>query len=306
MLAPLMSITLWPGVGSYRDDVAEATAALAGAVRARLQSAESARRVASVCDRLVERQPAQVDGSHVGAPQRSRHLSSLSAFHHARAVGRRGRLDTTARPHPRAHRGVDSRRRVFPNRGWRLWGWPASTAGRAARWPIVRPPSPSPCGRGHAPGCWARRCICPRNGSHRVSGREDKYLPRLQFAPKYGNWRRRCCARCVRPGSPSPPWPAMPSSATTPRCAACCIAPNCRTRWGCRPISRCSWGRPRSSRRRRWRAKDGRAPAGMRFSLRTPSGRGCGRRPKRRASGDSSRGAMARIVPGARVSVPSA
>ena len=45
--------TLSPGVGSHGDDVAEATAGLAGTVRTGLQSPESARRVASVCARLL-------------------------------------------------------------------------------------------------------------------------------------------------------------------------------------------------------------------------------------------------------------
>ena len=52
----------------------------------------------------------------------------------------------------------------FPKQGLASVGSPDSTAGRAARSPIARRPSPWHCGRGHGRGCWARGCICPRNG----------------------------------------------------------------------------------------------------------------------------------------------
>src|SRR5206468_3027922 len=101
--------TLRSGAGSNRDGVAAPVADVAGAVRRRLRASESARCVASVCDRSAERQSAQVDGSDVGAPERSGHLSSLSALHYACAVGGRRGLDAVAGGGAGSDRGPDPR-----------------------------------------------------------------------------------------------------------------------------------------------------------------------------------------------------
>ena len=97
--------------------MAASVADVAGAVRKRLQSRESARCVASVRHRLAERQSTQVDGSDVGAPQRSRHVSGLPAFHYACAMGGRGSVEATAHRGARAQRCADSRWHKFPETG---------------------------------------------------------------------------------------------------------------------------------------------------------------------------------------------
>ena len=111
--------TLPRSARSHRDRLAAPVADVAGTVRRRLGSTESARRVAALCDRLVERQSLQVDGSDVGAAQRSRDLTSLPVFHHACArctgwvkVTRSGRRVRRGR---RPHAGCSaSRLRIRP------------------------------------------------------------------------------------------------------------------------------------------------------------------------------------------------
>ncbi len=186
---------------------------------------------------------------------------------------------------PEAGHGLGRRRAAVP-------------AARAARSRIARRRSRSRCGPGRGRGCWARRCICPRRGSRRASGRGHGFPRPCDFAPK---WQLALDAAAPGAGGglyASRRWSAMRSSATTRRCAARCTAPSCPTRWASRPISRSSWGR-RSSRRPPPLTGKGRPRTRRRVAARRrrPSKRAPGRPRKRRARGASSRGATARNPP---------
>ena len=163
---------------------------VAGALRSRLRASESARRVAAVCDRSAERQSAQVDGSDVGAPERSGHLSSLSAFHHACAVGGRRGLDPLAGGRAGSHGGADPRWDELPEARLRPRSASrGSTAGRAGRSRIARRRSPSRCGRARGPGCSARRCICRRTWLTPRQRRRGEDSRHGDVRARNGNWR---------------------------------------------------------------------------------------------------------------------
>ena len=170
---------------------------------------------------------------------------ALSAFHHACAVGRRDALETAARAWCRSARGVlilDGT--SFPETGHGLG------RGRAAVLRRARQDRELPDGGhrravdGHAGVAAGRDVVSARGMADAAPARagpdsRDRAI-RAEMATGLD-----AAAPGARGGvHASPPWSAMPSSATTPRCAARCIAPSCPTRWGSRPISRCSWGRP--------------------------------------------------------------
>jgi hypothetical protein len=299
------SATLPCSARSLRDHVAEAIAAVAGGVRRGLQSPESARGVASVCDRLAERQPAQVHGSDVGAPQRSRDLSSLPAFHHACAVGSRDALETAARARPGAHRGADSRRDEFPETRFGLGGR-GPTVLRRARQSCQLPDGSHGCvvdrGAGLAVGC---DVVSARGVAHAVpadAGTDSRdgairaeMATGLDAVPPGARGRihdhgrgRRCRVRRQRHAAPH----------LASRQAALRVGGVVR-----------SHGVPGDARARTATAADG-----HRTSAHPPLlvARHAHRRGTRVggdtpvASGDSSRGAMARIARGGPASVPSA
>src|SRR5262245_54356220 len=107
-------IMLTRGALSHCDRVAAPVADLAGAIRRLLRSTESARGAASLRDGLAQRQSPQVDGSDVGASERSGHVSSVSALHHACAVADRRGVETAARGGAGTARRVDFGRHKFP------------------------------------------------------------------------------------------------------------------------------------------------------------------------------------------------
>jgi hypothetical protein len=181
-------VTLPGSARSHRDGLAAAVADLARAVRRLPRTTESAWSAASLRLGLAQRQPPQVDGSDVDAPERSGHVSRVSTLHHARAVGRRDAVEALARGRARATGRVDSRRHEFPETGHGvgrrhptiLWG-----AGQRGQLP----------GRRHGRlvdgraglVAWGRSCMCRRRGSLPRSARGPAF-PQRSPSHRSGSW----------------------------------------------------------------------------------------------------------------------
>src|SRR6202022_43154 len=104
--------TLARGDRSHGDRARAALDSLARTVSTLLRPSCAAARAADVRARRVQRQRSEVDAGDVGPCHGPDHLSRLSAFHHARGLGRRPDLATAPRDTARAPRRVDDRRAV--------------------------------------------------------------------------------------------------------------------------------------------------------------------------------------------------
>src|SRR6266849_8577376 len=109
--------TLPRGDRSYGDQARAAPDSLARTVSTLLRPSRAAARAADVRARRVQRQRSQVDAGDAGPRHAAGHLPSLSAFHHARDLGRRPDLAASARGAARAPRRVDHRRDQFSQTG---------------------------------------------------------------------------------------------------------------------------------------------------------------------------------------------
>ena len=194
---------------------------VARAVRERVWPRGAAWRVSPLSARSAERQPTQVDERHARAHQRPRCVSSLSALHHRRPVGRCANLAAAAPRDSRTHRRADSRRDQFSQTG--------DAFGRR-RSPVLRHVGQGrqlPGGRhggvvdGRAGVDARRRAVSAGGVAYPDARQRAKFRRRCGFK-RSGGWRSHCCAKSVRPGSTSPRCSAMPNSATTPRCVGRC------------------------------------------------------------------------------------
>ena len=102
--------TLARGDRSHGDRSRAALDSLARTVSTLLRPSGAAARAADVRARRVQRQRSEIDAGDVGPCHRPDHLPRLSAFHHARGLGRRSDLATAPRGAARAPRRVDHRR----------------------------------------------------------------------------------------------------------------------------------------------------------------------------------------------------
>ena len=93
---------------------------MAGAVQELLRPSRAGVVPADLCAGGVQRQRAEVDASDAGAGDRAGSVPSVSAFHHACALGRRGRLATAARRRAGTSRCVDSRQYELSETGTAL------------------------------------------------------------------------------------------------------------------------------------------------------------------------------------------
>src|SRR2546425_7398922 len=84
--------TLGRSAAAYGSGMVGAVGHVAGAIRRLLRPRGTARRVSTISARPAERQSAEVDERDAGAHSRRGQLSSVSALHHSRAVGRRPRV----------------------------------------------------------------------------------------------------------------------------------------------------------------------------------------------------------------------
>src|SRR2546426_4784142 len=89
--------TLARGDRSHGDRAHSAPDSLARTVSTLLRPSRAAARAADVRAWPLQRQRSEVDAGDAGPRHAADHLSSLSAFHHARAVGRRPDLATSPR-----------------------------------------------------------------------------------------------------------------------------------------------------------------------------------------------------------------
>src|SRR5258706_7909242 len=105
--------TLARGDRSHGDGARTAPDSLARTVSTLLRPSRATARPADVRARRVQRQRSQVDAGDAGARYAAGHLSSVSAFHHARRLGRRPDLATAARGAARAPWRADHRRDEF-------------------------------------------------------------------------------------------------------------------------------------------------------------------------------------------------
>src|SRR5713226_9272120 len=105
--------TLARGDRSHGDGAYSARDSLARTVSMLLRPSRATARPADVRARRVQRQRSQVDAGDAGARHAAGHLSSVSAFHHARRLGRRSDLATAARGAARAPWRADHRRDEF-------------------------------------------------------------------------------------------------------------------------------------------------------------------------------------------------
>src|SRR5712691_3006643 len=94
--------TLPRGDRSYGDQARAAPDSLARTVSTLLRPSRAAARAADVRARRVQRQRSQVDAGDAGPRHAAGHLPSLSAFHHARDLGRRPDLAASPRGAARA------------------------------------------------------------------------------------------------------------------------------------------------------------------------------------------------------------
>src|SRR6266536_340337 len=99
--------TLARGDRSHGDRSCAALDSLARTVSTLLRPSCAAARAADVRARRVQRQRPEIDAGDVGPCHRPDHLPRLSAFHHARGLGRRSDLATAPRVAARAPRRVD-------------------------------------------------------------------------------------------------------------------------------------------------------------------------------------------------------
>ena len=105
------------GDRSHGDRTHSAVDALARAVPALLRSSRAAARPADVRARRVQRQRPQVDAGDAGAGHRAGLVSSVSAFHHACAVGCGSDLASAVGNPARAPRRADHRRHQLSETG---------------------------------------------------------------------------------------------------------------------------------------------------------------------------------------------
>lgn len=109
--------TVQRGGGSHGHGAHSAAGAVAGAVQALLRPSGAVDGAAHLRPRRLQRQRADIDAGDAGASHRARRLPSLSALHHACALGCRPGLAPLARGHSRALRRADSRRHQFSEAG---------------------------------------------------------------------------------------------------------------------------------------------------------------------------------------------
>src|SRR4249919_2773322 len=86
--------TLPRGDRPHGDRSRAAFDALARTVSTLLRPSGAAARAADIRARRVQRQRSEIDAGDVGPCHRPDHLPGLSAFHHARGLGRRSALAT--------------------------------------------------------------------------------------------------------------------------------------------------------------------------------------------------------------------
>src|SRR6202011_5624265 len=101
--------TLARGARSHGDRSRATLDSLARTVPTLLRPSCAATRPADVRARPVQRQRSEIDAGDVGPCHRPDHLSRLSAFHHARGLGRRSNLAAAPRDTARAPRRLDYR-----------------------------------------------------------------------------------------------------------------------------------------------------------------------------------------------------
>src|ERR1700730_15034940 len=101
--------TLARGDRTHGDRSGAALDSLARTVSTLLRPSCAATRPADVRAWPVQRQRSEIDAGDVGPRPRPDHLSRLSAFHHARGLGRRSDLATAPRDTARAPRRLDHR-----------------------------------------------------------------------------------------------------------------------------------------------------------------------------------------------------
>ncbi len=109
--------TLARGDRSHSDRARAALDSLARTVSTLLRPSCAAARAADVRAWRVQRQRSEVDAGDVGPCHRPDHLPRLSAFHHARGLGRRPDLATAPRGTARAPGRVDHRRHQLSQTG---------------------------------------------------------------------------------------------------------------------------------------------------------------------------------------------
>jgi len=212
-----------------RVGAAATTDAVVGSVQGLLRSSRAACVAAAVHRRAAGRQCAQIDVGDARPRQRADVLPSVSAFHHARTVGRRGGVAPAAGAPARAHRHPDSRRNEFPQVG-SAFGRGGAPVLRCARQGGELP------SRGHggavdgAPGVAGRRialsardvdqrCGPPCGGadsragrlSREVAARPDAGAPRAggRFDPDRRGRRRRIRRQPDGPPDAAPAAPAL-------------------------------------------------------------------------------------------------
>src|SRR4051794_19909302 len=109
--------TLARGDRPHGDRARAAPDSLARTVSTLLRPSSAAVGAADVRARRVQRQRAQVDAGHARPRHAAGHLSGVSAFHHARGLGRRPDLAAPPRGAARAPRRVDHRWHQFSETG---------------------------------------------------------------------------------------------------------------------------------------------------------------------------------------------
>src|ERR1700682_6212533 len=125
--------TLARGDRSHGDRSRAALDSLARTVSTLLRPSCAAARAADVRARRVQRQRSEIDAGDVGPCHRPDHLPRLSAFHHARGLGRRPDLATAPRDAARAPWRVDHRRDQLSQAGDALGRCGASVLRRAGQ-----------------------------------------------------------------------------------------------------------------------------------------------------------------------------
>jgi len=125
--------TLRCGDRSHRNRSRAALDSLARTVSTLLRPSGAATRAADVRARRIQRQRSEIDAGDVGPCHRPDHLPRLSAFHHARGLGRRSDLATAPRGAARTAGRVDHRRDQLSQAGDALGRCGASVLWRAGQ-----------------------------------------------------------------------------------------------------------------------------------------------------------------------------